>query len=109
MELYEIYIVLMILLMKFYGIPFYFLKIKNRVYYTLSIGTVAFYLFSAIFVYSMDLYGLNDGSHYFIDLIVLALFITLPFILIVNIGVALIYFLIKKFKQKKVDSESSTE
>jgi hypothetical protein len=57
----------------------------------------------------MDLYGLNDGSHYFIDLIVLALFITLPFILIVNIGVALIYFLIKKFKQKKVDSESSTE
>ncbi len=99
MELYKIYIVLIGIIIILYGTPFCIIKGKNKVYYTLAVGTVLFYLFSGVFVYFMKLYGWDNGKYLFSDLIALALFISLPFVLIVNIVIAILYyFLFKKNK-----------
>lgn len=97
MEIYEIYIVLIGIVIILYGIPFYFVKGKKKVYYSLFIGTVLFYLFSGVFVYFMDFYGWDNGEYPFSDLIVLALFVSLPFVLIVNLLIAFCYYLYLKW------------
>ena len=100
MELYQIYIVLIGIIIILYGTPFYIIKGKNKVYYTLVFGTVLFYLFSGVFVYFMKLYGWDNGEYLFSDLIVVALYISLPFVLIVNVIIAILYyFIFRKNKQ----------
>ena len=99
MELYQIYIVLIGIIIILYGTPFYIIKGKNKVYYTLVVGTVLFYLFSGVFVYFTNLYGWDNGKCFFCDLIALALFVSLPFVLIVNVVIAILYYFI--FRKNK--------
>lgn len=101
MKLYEIYGVLIGIIIILYGIPFVAIKGKKRVYFTLIIGTVLFYVFSGIFVCLMNAYNWDNGQHGFSDLVVLALFVSMPFVLIVNIILALLYYLICKEKKEK--------
>lgn len=96
MELYEVYLALIGIIIILYGIPFLFIKGKNRVYFTLIIGTILFYLFSGIFVYLMNAFNWDNGQYHFNDVLVLALFVSLPFVLVVNIIVALVYYLFRK-------------
>lgn len=99
MELYYIYIVLIGIIIILYGTPFYIIKGKNKVFYTLAVGTVLFYLFSGVFVYFTKLYGWDNGEYLFSDVIALALYVSLPFVLIVNIIIAILYYFI--FRRNK--------
>lgn len=101
MELYRIYVILIGIVIVLYGIPFYLVKSKKRVYLTLIIGTMLFYLFSGVFVFLMDLYSWDNGEYPFFEEVALALFVSLPFILIVNLVLAFFYYAFRRWIRPK--------
>jgi len=78
------------------------IKNKRRVFYSLGIGCILFYLSSGLFVIFMKLFHLNTGKHRFLSAIVIALLVSLPFVLIINLVLGLIYHF---FWYRKKDNE----
>ena len=100
MSNFEIYGVLIIELLIFYGIPFLFYRSKKKVYYSIITGTVIYYLFCFGIVYFMDLFDLDDGTHSFFDLILISVFISLPFVFFVSLGIILSYYIYCRWLDK---------
>lgn len=106
MELAKVYILLIIFLVIIYGVPFIFFRGKGRIYLTLGIGCIMYYLIGAIFTFTMTEFQLDNGNYPFVDNMALVFYISLPFILISNLIIGLLfYFFIRLGKDKIKDSD----
>ena len=92
MNILEIYWIIIVLIIFFYGLPLLLIKGKQKIFLSLGAGCGIFFLFSGIFVLFMKLFNLDNGEYPFFEKIAIALFISLPFVLVVNLVLALLYY-----------------
>lgn len=101
MELFDVYATLIGLISLLYVVPFFLIRRKDRFYLSLIIGTCLFYVLGAFFVYFTELYSWDDGTHPFCDAIAMALFISMPFVLLGGLVVGCGYYFINRFQTRK--------
>lgn len=87
-------IIIIIIIIMTYGLPFFFIKGKNRYFLILGIGCVLFFIISGIYTLIMSLFDLDNGRTSLFEYIAIAFFVLYPFILSLLLLVGLV-FLIK--------------
>jgi branched-subunit amino acid transport protein AzlD len=95
MEIIYVYIILAVIVLLTYGLPFLIIKKRKSFFIKLGLGTILFYLLIIIVVLLINLLSLDNGKYPIFEYIALAFYASLPFILIINL-LLIFMFLIKK-------------
>lgn len=100
MDIIRVYIILLVIGIIIYGIPLVLIKGKWKVLLSLGVGCGLFYLLSGIYILFMNFFNLDNGNYPFFEDVALAFFIGLPFMIIANLVLAIIYYLLSIFVLK---------
>src|SRR5687768_5720581 len=93
----EIWMIIVGLFLIFFGIPLMLIKGKLRLFYSCGLGCLLFFLFTICIGFSLEAFDLKNGRYPFLSSIAISLFISLPFVLIVNLIISLaFYYLVYK-------------
>jgi hypothetical protein len=96
MNEFNLYFIIGVILFFTYILPSFFVKGKNKFFYILAIGCVIFYTGFPLIIGVISFFNFNTGEFVLANLLSISYIMLSPFVIIINIGLALSMFIYKK-------------